>query len=152
MTKNSRFINNISSSESNTSIFTILNQAPIIFRNLMSQIRKHRDVHGTKSSLFTILESVFFMWEMRIDRACDNLTSNFFESFSIVWELADFSWADKSKIKRIEKKDYVFSFELIQRNFLEFSLPISLSFESWGLFTNFSDLHLFILNYFKFFS
>ena len=78
---------------------------------------------------------------MRINWTCDNLAINFIESFSTVWELADLSWADEGKIKRIEEEHNVFTFELVERDILEFSLPVSLSFESWGLFANFSDLH-----------
>jgi hypothetical protein len=50
------------------------------------------------------------MRKFGIDRNSNELTSNISEFLSFIVEGNDFSWADKSKIERIEEENDVFTF------------------------------------------
>ena len=69
------------------------------------------------------------MREVGVSGACNDLASFFGEFIGFVRELADFSWANESEIKRIEEKENVLALELFKANFLEFVFKPCLSLE-----------------------
>ena len=64
-------INNVSGSESNSSIRSVFDEAPVISWNLLGNISKHWNCHWTESTLLSIFLSPFFVWKVGIS-GCSN--------------------------------------------------------------------------------
>lgn len=142
MSKDTISINDVSGSQSDTSIFAFFNKASILFGNLMRKIRHHRKLHWLESTLLSFLDSKLFVGEVWINWSKNDLAIFSFKLFAFVRELDDLGWADKSEIEWVPNKDNIFALEHIETDFLEFTIPISHSFELWCWFLDLSK-HLF---------
>jgi hypothetical protein len=58
MSDNPLIIDNVSSSESDSFVSTLLNQTSIVLRDLVSKVRDHRNLHWSKSTLLSRLLAV----------------------------------------------------------------------------------------------
>ena len=73
VSKDTFLINDVGGSEGNSCIWAILDQASVIFGNLVGLIREHWDLHWTKATLLSVLLGPLLMGEVRVDRASDDL-------------------------------------------------------------------------------
>ena len=69
------------------------------------------------------------MWEFGVNWTSQNFTSKVSELFSSIAESNDFCWTYESKIKWIEEKNNVFSFEVSDADVDELSVGPSWSNE-----------------------
>ena len=76
------------------------------------------------------------MRKFRIDRNSNELTSDISKLFSFIVEGDDFSWADKSKIERIEEKNDVFTFIRAYIEFSELAIEPCGGYENRGWLTD----------------
>ena len=105
-------VNNVCGSVGNTAIsITVGDEAAIVSGDLFVQVGDHRDLHGSKTSLFPRLLGVGLVSEVRIDRTSDNLSVACFELRRGIGELADFSGAHEGEIKGPEEKDRVLTWK-----------------------------------------
>ena len=109
------FVDDICSTESDTSVITILDKAAVVFRDLLSDIRDHRDAHGTETASLSWLHSVLSVGEVRVDGASNDLGVDGFKFSALVVKLADFSGADEREVQRPEEQHDVLSCTVKER-------------------------------------
>jgi len=71
--------------------------------------------------------------ELRVNRACNNFTADFSESFGVIAEGNDFGWADEGEVQWIEEQHNVFSFVIGEFNVVEVSLVPGWALEVGGV-------------------
>ena len=145
-------INDVCGPHRNTCIFSLFNEAAVVFGDLFGQIGKHWDLHGADSSLDSWFIRVFHVCEVGVDGAADELAVVLSELRRFVVKFANLSGAHKGEIKWPEEKHNVLSPELVEADLLEFTLVPSSAFKgrSWladdslgtGLFLFYAGLHL----------
>lgn len=83
------------------------------------------------------------MGEFGVNWTSKDFTSGFFELFGFVAEGNDLGGADKGKVKRVEEKNNVLSFIVVDVDFTEVSIEPS---GGWKLRGRFSDQgHIFLI-------
>ena len=74
-------VNDVSSSECNSSILTILNEATVFLGNFLGHICNHGDVHFAEAAKLTVLLCVLHVGEVRVDGGTNDLAINCFKVF-----------------------------------------------------------------------
>ena len=100
-------IDDVSGTESDARVAAALNQAAVVFCDLVSEIGEEGHVHGAKTTLLAVFLGVLHVGEVRVDGASNNLSVYSLKFTGLVRELANLSWANKGKVKRPEEEDNV---------------------------------------------
>lgn len=122
MSDNTLAIDDIGGSEGNTLIIAFLDQTSVVPGDFLVHVGQKWDIHLTETAFLPRLEGVLHMGELRVDRAGDNLASDFSELFSLVAEGDDLSRAYESEIQGVEEQHDVLSFVVGQPSLGEISL------------------------------
>ena len=131
VTQDALIIDDVSRTERDTCIATILNETAVILSNLVRLITQHRDRHWSKTALVSGLLGVLHVSEVRVDGATDELSVQLLELSLLVIELTDFSWAHKGEIQRPEEQTNVLAYRQLKNK----GLPLNCSREiCWNLF------------------
>lgn len=109
LTEGSLGVDDVGSSEGDSSIPAILNEAAVVSGDLFGHIGDHGDLHLTETSLLSRLVSIFSMAKVGINGASNNLGVDGLELGGGIGELADLSGAHKGEVKRPEEQDNVLS-------------------------------------------
>ena len=110
LTEDTLFVDDVSGTESDTSITGGLEKAAVIAGDGLLDISDHREVHGAKATLLSWLHGILSVGELRVDGAADQLAVDSLELSRLVTELANLSRADEGEIKRPEEKHDIFTF------------------------------------------
>ena len=102
-------VNDVGGSVWNTDVSSIFTKASVGFWDFFVEIWDKRNIHRSKSSFFSLFNSIFHMWEFGVNWDSNNFTSDFMEFFSLVIEGNYFGWTDKGEVKRVEEKNDVFA-------------------------------------------
>lgn len=127
LAKDTLFINDVRSAESDTCVVTVFDEAAVLLRDRLGDIGDHGEAHGTKTTTLTSLHGVFSVGEVRVDGTTNDLGVHGFELGALVLELADLGWAHEGEVERPEEEDNVLTSELFQVDSLELVLPPGLS-------------------------
>ena len=117
LTESALFVDDVRSAESDTSVVTILNQAAVVSRDLLSDVRDHGDAHGAETTALSWLHGVLTVGEVRVDGATNDLSVDGFKFSALVIELADLSGAHEREVQRPEEEHDVLAFILNERKF-----------------------------------
>ena len=132
LTKDTLCVDDVSGAHGDASIFTILDEALVGAGDALGDIRDHGDAHLSETSSSSRLQGVLTVSEVGVDGTADELDVHGLEFGAFIVELADFSGAHESEIKRPEEKNDVFALELFEGNIFELSVPPSGGLETWG--------------------
>ena len=111
------FVDDVRSTEGDTSVVTILDQASVLLGDLLGDVGNHGDAHGAETTALSWLHGVLTVGEVRVDGATDDLSVNGFEFGALIIELADLSGAHEREVQRPEEEHDVLAFIIRERKF-----------------------------------
>ena len=129
-------VNDVGGSECNSWLFSVFAKTSIGFWDGFVQIWDQRNTHLSKASLLSWLQTVLHMRELWVDWTGQDLTSDFFEFFSLVAEGNDFCWADEGKIKWVKEEKNILSLVVLNVDMAEFWVKPCFGVEVWGGFSD----------------
>jgi hypothetical protein len=96
-------VNDVGGAESNTSVFSFLNEATVVAGDRFSNIGKEGHLHGSNSTLVAGLLGVLHVGKVAVDGGSNKLGTDLFKLGGLVGELADLSRAHEGEVEGPEE-------------------------------------------------
>ena len=120
--QNAFSVNDVSGSERHSSVISVFDEAAVVLRDLLIQVRDHRDLHGSETAFVSRLLGPFRVCEVRVNRDSNDLAAYLSELVRLVTELAYFSRTHESEVEGPEEEHNILPLELLKADLLELVL------------------------------